>query len=149
MHVDSEVNFLMQLMFSREIPFYISLPRINIKCRFLFSSHFCVTSANNAFKGTDRSPRCQRLGATYRLKCLLSVADATRKMRTSSRCRHVVSSKASATGNFANARRCIVNGTLLFSFSFTSFSITRLFHKFILCSFVCYNTYIDKVIIRN
>lgn len=84
---------------------------------FYFRRHFCATSANNASKGTDRSPGCQRLGATYRLKCLLSVADATRRTRTSSGRRHVVSSKASATGNFANARRRIVNGSLPFSSS--------------------------------
>lgn len=86
--------------------------------RFLLSSHFHVMNANNTFKGTDRSRRCQRLGATYRLKCLLSVADATRRTRTSSGCRHVASSEAAATGNFANVRRRVANGSLPFSLLF-------------------------------
>lgn len=96
----------------------VSSHRYLLPTDFYFQSYFHVMNANNTFKGTDRSPRCQRLGATYRLKCLLSVADATRRTCTSSGCRHVASSKAAATGNFANVRRRVVNGSLPFSLLF-------------------------------
>lgn len=114
---------------------YLVSPGVHIKYRFLFSPHLCVTSANNVSKGTDRSPRCQRLGARYRLKCLLSVADATRRTRTSSGRRHVVSSKASATGNFANVRRRIVNGSLSPSFLF-------IYYSSVFCKLILYSKYL-------
>jgi len=74
------------------------------------ASSVATECTNNASKVTDRSPGCQRLGATYRLKCRLSVAEATRT--SSLRRRRVASAEASAAGNFANAENASsVNGS--------------------------------------